>query len=102
MRSDEILYTGSNGVTADKKPTARELQREKDKQAIIKLKPAAEVVLEAIATEVNKVTDIRSIVTEVTKSPEELSIELKARSLYLSYLNSLEFKINQLVKKGKK
>lgn len=96
-RSDELLYSGQTSAS-----TPREVQAEKKEQDRIKLKPAADVVLEALAEERTKVTDIRSLVTEIKLPPEELSIELKARQLYLSYLNSLEFKIQQTLKEKPK
>jgi hypothetical protein len=98
-RDDSFLYTGMTSATADHKPTPRELQREQKEQDRLKLKgDAAEVVLEAIAKERDNVTDIRSFIVDRKDTPEDINVELRARKLYLGYLNTLEVKIKGIVK----
>lgn len=97
-KDDSFLYTGITSASSDKAPTPREVQREEKESARIKLKPAAEVVLAELAKERERVIDLRSIVLDRTTSEGEINTELLARKLYLNYLNSLEAKVNNILK----
>lgn len=96
-RDDSILNTGMTSASMARKPTPRETQAKQKEEDYAKLKPAAEVVLEAIAQEVQKITDIRSLIIDRTNTEKEVNTELIARKLYLNYLNSLEAKIKGIV-----
>lgn len=97
-KDDSFLYSGITSASSDKAPTPREVQREAKESARIKLKPAAEVVLAELAKERERVIDLRSIVLDRTTSEGEINTELLARKLYLNYLNSLEAKVNNILK----
>jgi len=99
-RDDSLLYTGITSVS-NEPHTPRQLQKESKRQARQKLKPAAEVVLELIAKEVKNVADIRSLIVDRKSTEQEVNTELVARKYYLGYLNSLEAKINRIVKESK-
>lgn len=96
-RSDEILYTGITSVSSNAELTPRLAQREQKEKDRLKLKPAADVVLEALAKERANITDIRSLIVDRTTTEQELNTELIARKLYLGYLNVLETKIKNIM-----
>ena len=95
-RDDSFLYTGITSLSSEPR-TPRQLQKESKVIAKQKLKPAAEVVLEAIAKERDAITDIRTIILDRKSTDTEVNTELIARKLYLSYLNGLEHKIKSIV-----
>jgi hypothetical protein len=96
-RDDSILYSGITSAT--EKVTPRQEQREQTEQQARKIKLASEVVLEELSKEKANITDLRSFVIDRTSTEQEVNTELIARKLYLGYINSLEAKIKQLVKK---
>lgn len=95
MLNDSFLNTGMTSASSEPK-TPREAQAEAKEQDRQKLKPAAQVVLDAIELERSKVTDIRSFI-DASADTETIKHELMARQLYLSYLNSLEAKIKNIL-----
>jgi hypothetical protein len=95
-RDDSFLYTGVTSLSNEPR-TPRQLQKESKVIAKQKLKPAAEVVLEAIAKERDAITDIRTMILDRTSTEVEVNTELIARKLYLGYLNGLEHKIKSIV-----
>ena len=104
MRNDSFLNTGMTSSSTEPK-TPREKQVKEKEEARLKLKPAADVVLEAIDIEKIKVTNLNSLPPVSDMSVESIKHELMARQLYLSYLSSLETKIKGILadkpKKGK-
>lgn len=96
MLNDSFLNTGMTSSSAEPK-TPREAQKLEKEQNRLKLKPAAQVVLDALANERTKVTDIRSFI-DVKTDAETIKHELMARKLYLDYLNSLEATIKNILK----
>lgn len=96
IRNDAYLYTGINSVSNEPK-TPRELQKESKEEAKRKLKPAAEVVLEAIEKERQAVCDIRTLVMDSNPTEQEANTELIARQKFLAYLNGLESKIKTIM-----
>ena len=96
-RDDSVLYSGVTSASSGRKPTARQAQREKKEQDQTRLLPAADVVLELIATELTNVADIRSLIIDRKDTEQEVNTELLARKLYLGYLNSLESKIKSIM-----
>lgn len=99
-RNDSILYTGATSASNEPR-TPRQEQKIAKQEARIKLKPAKDLVLQAIDRELNKVHDIRSITAELKLKPEELYTELKARQLYSSYLNSFKSIVELTLKEPK-
>jgi hypothetical protein len=95
------MYSGINSVT-NKPFTPREIQREQAKQTQLKLKPAAQVVLDELAKEKANVLDIRTFVLDRATTEAEVNTELLARKLYLGYLNGLEARFKNILKKGQK
>jgi hypothetical protein len=95
-RDDSFLYTGVTSLSNEPR-TPRQLQKESKVIAKQKLKPAADVVLEAIAKERDAITDIRTMILDRTSTEVEVNTELIARKLYLGYLNGLEHKIKSIV-----
>ena len=95
-RDDSFLYTGVTSLSAEPR-TPRQLQKESKVIAKQKLKPAADVVLEAISKERDAITDIRTMILDRTSTDTEINTELIARKLYLGYLNGLEHKIKSIV-----
>ena len=96
-RSDEFLYSGMTSASAEPKITPRSIQREEKEKARIKLKPAADVVLEALSKEREAITDLRSFIIDRKSTEQEVNTELLARKLYLGYINSLEAKIKNIM-----
>jgi hypothetical protein len=96
-RDDSILYTG---VTSAEPKTPREAQRKAKEEAYLKLKPGYVFVLDELKKEKEAVIDLRSFV--VGDSEEVVRDDLRARKLYLGYLNALEAKITQIMKRGSK
>lgn len=96
MRNDAYLYTGVTSVSNEPK-APRELQKESKEEAKRKLKPAAEVVLEAIEKERQVICDIRTFVLDRKTTEQEVNTDLLARKKYLDYLNQLEQKINTIM-----
>jgi hypothetical protein len=95
-RDDSFLYTGVTSLSQEPR-TPRQLQKESKVIAKQKLKPAADVVLEAISKERDAITDIRTMILDRTSTEVEVNTELLARKLYLGYLNTLEHKIKSIV-----
>lgn len=100
-RNDSVLYSGITSASNEPR-TPREEQKEAKEEARIKLKPAKDLVLQAIEKELTKVTDLRSLYNELKLTPEQLSIEIKSRQLYMSYLNSLKTIIERTLEEKKK
>lgn len=98
-RDDSILYTG---LTSAEPRTPREAQRKAKEEAYYKLKPGYQFVLDELAKEKEVVTDIRSLILDRATTEQEVNTELLARKLYLGYLNSLEAKIANIMKRAKK
>lgn len=96
MRNDSYLYTGMTSSRPNSE-SPREKQKRAKEESRAKLGSAAEEVIKIIDTERSKVADIRSLTNELKLKPEELYLELKARNIYLSYLNTLEAKIRQIM-----
>ena len=96
-RDNSDLYSGMTSASSERLPTPREEQREQKEKDRQKLKPAADVVLELIGKERSNVTDIRSLVIKPETTADEARIELRARELYLGYLNSLEVKVKGIM-----
>jgi len=96
VRDDSFLYTGVTSLSNEPR-TPRQLQKESKVIAKQKLKPAADVVLEAIAKERDAITDIRTMILDRKSTEQEVNTELLARKLYLGYLNTLEHKIKSIV-----
>lgn len=95
---DSILYTGITSASADKAPTPRELQREAKESARIKLKPAAEVVLELLEKERTKLYDIRRIFIDRKTTDEEVKIERIVRERQALLISALEVQVRNILK----
>ncbi len=95
-KDNSFLYSGITSASSDIK-TKRETQREAKIEDQIKLKPAADVVLELIQKERDAITDIRSIILDRSTTAQEINTDLIARKLYVGYLNGLESKIKRIL-----
>ena len=95
---DSILYTGITSASSDKAPTPREVQREAKESARIKLKPAAEVVLELLEKERSKLYDIRRIFIYRKTTDEEVKIERLVRERQALLISALEVKVRNILK----
>lgn len=95
---DSILYTGITSASADKAPTPREVQREAKETARIKLKPAAEVVLELLEKERTKLYDIRRIFIDRKTTDEEVKIERIVRERQALLISALEVQVRNILK----
>lgn len=95
---DSILYTGITSASSDKAPTPRELQREAKESARIKLKPAAEVVLELLEKERTKLYDIRRIFIDRKTTDEEVKIERIVRERQALLISALEVQVRNILK----
>lgn len=99
-RDNSFLYSGVNSVSSEPK-TPREAQRKASEEAYYKLKPAYDVVQEQLKKEIDNITDLRTFVIDRTTTEQEVNTELLARKLYLSYLNGLSAKLNNIMAKKK-
>lgn len=95
---DSILYTGITSASSDKAPTPREVQREAKESARIKLKPAAEVVLELLEKERSKLYDIRRIFIDRKTTDEEVKIERIVRERQALLISALEVQVRNILK----
>lgn len=95
-RDDSLLYSGATSASFAQ-PTPREVQRAQKQENQRRLMPAADVVLELIDKERTNVTDIRSLIIKSEDTADAVRIELRARELYLGYLNSLEGKVKTIM-----
>lgn len=95
---DSILYTGITSASSDKAPTPREIQREAKESARIKLKPAAEVVLELLEKERSKLYDIRRIFIDRKTTDEEVKIERIVRERQALLISALEVQVRNILK----
>lgn len=95
---DSILYTGITSASSDKAPTPREIQREAKESARIKLKPAAEVVLELLEKERTKLYDIRRIFIDRKTTDEEVKIERIVRERQALLISALEVQVRNILK----
>lgn len=96
-RDDSILYSG---MTSAEPKTPREAQRKASHEAYQKLKPGAQVLIDEIVKEKEAIVDLRSFV--IGETEEIVRDDLRARKLYLGYLNSLEAKYRHILKQGEK
>jgi hypothetical protein len=96
-KDDSFLYSGLTSASSDK-ATPREIQREEKESQRIKLKPAAEVVLELLETERNKLYDIRRIFIDRKTTDEEVKIERIVRERQALLISALEVKVRNILK----
>ena len=104
MRNDSFLNTGMTSSSTEPK-TPREKQVKAKEEARLKLKPAADVVLELLAKEKSKLYDIRYMFFDEATPEDEIRIEKMLRVRHEALINLLETKLKNILadkpKKGK-
>ena len=96
VRDDSLLYSGV--TSSSENLTPREVQREDKEKNRIKLKPAADVILELLETERNKLYDIRRIFIDRKTTDEEVKIERLVRERQAILIANLEVKVRNILK----
>lgn len=96
VRDDSLLYSGV--TSSSENLTPREVQRETKNQQRDKLKPAADVILELLEAERNKLYDIRRIFIDRKTTDEEVKIERIVRERQAILISNLEVKVRTILK----
>jgi|GEM_PF-5498796 len=103
VRNDNALITGQNSRSISSKPEVVESVKEaKAEKSVTKsiLLPAKDHIMEVIAKEKAKVSDIKYFEAEKLPSNEAIADELRARRKYLEFLNGLENTIKITLKES--
>lgn len=95
-RDDSSLYTGTTSASFK----TRQLERKEDKQEKrAKLLPSAEIVFNAIKSEMDGVMMVTSV--DIGKDPQVLMVDLLARQKYVIYLKGLQNKLDIILREHK-
>lgn len=97
MRNDKTLISGlSSAQERRSAQRAQERANEKRREAI-QIKPHTKLILEWIAEEKAKVTNIESIVLDIDNA-ENLQAQIIAIKMHLIFLDKIQTRVNKLVR----
>lgn len=96
-RNDASLITGLSSAADRRLEERRKLKAQETKSAGAKVKPGAQFILDAIAKEKAKVTNIEKVIIN-WQSQEHLEAQILARYMHLEFLDSLNTRFTALLR----
>lgn len=96
-RNDGLLVTGLSSAADRRLEERRKLKTQENKSQGARVKPGAQYILDAIAKEKAKITDIEKVIIN-WQSQKHLEAQILARYMHLEFLNSLNTKFTALLR----
>lgn len=96
-RNDGLLVTGLSSAADRRLEERRKIAAQEAKSQGSRIKPGAQFILDAIAKEKAKVTNIEKEILN-WQSQEHLEAQMLARYMHLEFLNSLQTKFTALLR----
>ena len=96
-RNDGLLVTGLSSAADRRLEERRKLKAQENKSQGARVKPGAQYILDAIAKEKAKITDIEKVIIN-WQSQKHLEAQILARYIHLEFLNSLNTKFTALLR----